>query len=79
MSRVWTQGPPSEDAATGSAHAVAGPFWARRLGKTRLKARQCSARGGKFAVEVDRITGRVHISGRAVIVFSGQLHLPLQA
>lgn len=79
FSRVWTQGPPSEDAATGSAHAVAGPFWAQRLGKMLLKARQCSARGGELAVEVDRSAGRVHIGGHAVIVFSGQLHLPSQA
>lgn len=35
-----------EDPVTGSAHCLLTPLWARRLGKTRLKARQVSARGG---------------------------------
>jgi PhzF family phenazine biosynthesis protein len=35
-----------EDPVTGSAHAALTPFWSKRLDKTRLKARQASARGG---------------------------------
>jgi len=35
-----------EDPVTGSAHCALTPFWANRLGKTVLKARQASARGG---------------------------------
>ncbi|HEY0265967.1 MAG TPA: PhzF family phenazine biosynthesis protein [Rhizomicrobium sp.] len=35
-----------EDPVTGSAHAALTPFWSKRLGKTVLKARQASARGG---------------------------------
>lgn len=35
-----------EDPVTGSAHSALVPFWARRLGKTHLRARQMSARGG---------------------------------
>ena len=35
-----------EDPVTGSAHATLTPFWAKRLGKKVLYARQASARGG---------------------------------
>ncbi len=35
-----------EDPVTGSAHATLTPFWAKRLGKKSLKARQASPRGG---------------------------------
>jgi len=35
-----------EDPVTGSAHCALTPYWARRLGKTTLKARQVSPRGG---------------------------------
>jgi PhzF family phenazine biosynthesis protein len=35
-----------EDPVTGSAHCALTPFWAKRLGKTVLKARQASKRGG---------------------------------
>src|SRR4029077_13403372 len=35
-----------EDAVTGSAHCVLTPYWAARLGKQQLTARQISARGG---------------------------------
>jgi len=59
-----------EDPVTGSAHCVLAPYWADRLGKTRLNARQISRRGGDLAVEVhgDRVllTGRVapYLEGR---------------
>jgi PhzF family phenazine biosynthesis protein len=35
-----------EDPVTGSAHCALTPFWAKRLGKSVLKARQASRRGG---------------------------------
>ena len=35
-----------EDPVTGSAHCALTPFWAKRLGKKSLKARQVSPRGG---------------------------------
>lgn len=37
-----------EDPVTGSAHCTLTPFWAERLGKSSLKARQISARGGEM-------------------------------
>lgn len=35
-----------EDPVTGSAHCALAPFWARRLDRTELRARQVSPRGG---------------------------------
>ncbi|MBC7908115.1 MAG: PhzF family phenazine biosynthesis protein [Rhodospirillaceae bacterium] len=40
-----------EDPVTGSAHCVLAPFWAKRLGKTAMVARQVSKRGGTLFVE----------------------------
>ena len=60
-----------EDPVTGSAHTVAGPFWAQRLGRTALVGLQASSRPGLVGVEVN--DGRVTISGRAITVFAGEL------
>ncbi|MBI3681064.1 MAG: PhzF family phenazine biosynthesis protein, partial [Acidobacteria bacterium] len=60
-----------EDPVTGSAHCTLIPYWSRRLGKTKLQARQVSARGGDLVCE-DR-GRRVSIGGRAVIVLEGVL------
>jgi len=60
-----------EDPVTGSAHTVLTPFWAKRLGKTKLAARQISARGGELACE-DR-GERVGIAGRAVLYLEGTI------
>jgi PhzF family phenazine biosynthesis protein len=37
-----------EDPVTGSAHCTLIPYWAKRLGKTEMFARQVSARGGEI-------------------------------
>jgi PhzF family phenazine biosynthesis protein len=46
-----------EDPVTGSAHCCLTPFWADRLGKTTLNARQVSTRGGELEMELagDRV------------------------
>ncbi len=62
-----------EDPVTGSAHCTLVPYWARRLGKTRLEARQVSARGGELYCE-HRGT-RVTIAGRAVRYLEGTVFL----
>jgi len=60
-----------EDPVTGAAHCCLGPFWAERLGKEELVARQVSKRGGVVKV---RVAGeRVHLAGQAVTVFRGEL------
>jgi predicted PhzF superfamily epimerase YddE/YHI9 len=60
-----------EDPATGSAHAVLGPYWAPRLGKQRLACRQASARGGRLTVEVE--PARTLVGGRVAAVADGTL------
>jgi PhzF family phenazine biosynthesis protein len=60
-----------EDPVTGSAHCCMGPFWAERLGRTSLVARQLSARGGTVHVEFS--SPRVRLGGTAVTVMRGEL------
>ena len=60
-----------EDPVTGSAHCCLAPFWSHRLGKSRLAARQLSARGGVLRVEL--AGDRVRIQGQAVTVLRGEL------
>ncbi len=60
-----------EDPVTGSAHCVLAPYWARRLDKARLTARQVSQRGGELVVE-DR-GDRVLISGRVAPYLEGRI------
>lgn len=58
-----------EDPVTGSAHCTLTPYWAGRLGKPAMSAKQISARGGDLLVELDG--DRVKISGRAVLYMEG--------
>lgn len=62
-----------EDPVTGSIHSVLTPYWAERLGKTTLFARQVSARGGELRCELHG--ERVHIAGQAVPFMEGQITL----
>ncbi len=63
-----------EDPVTGSAHCVLAPLFASRLGRDTLHARQLSARGG--AIDCRVAGDRVHLTGGAVTVIEGRLHLP---
>ena len=75
--RFWAPGTIEwEDPVTGSSFAVAGPYWAKRLGKSVLVARQCSARGGELECHVDEQSQRVKVTGRCALAVSGKLHLP---
>jgi len=60
-----------EDPVTGSAHCALGPFWAERLGRASLRARQLSRRGG--ALDVTVAGDRVRLGGRAVTTLRGEL------
>lgn len=62
----------AEDPATGSIRTLA-PYWAARLGKSTLDARQLSARGGAMRCTV--AGDRVRIAGRARLYLTGALHL----
>ncbi|MBI5490522.1 MAG: PhzF family phenazine biosynthesis protein [Deltaproteobacteria bacterium] len=60
-----------EDPVTGSAHCTLVPYWAQRLRRTTLRARQVSERGGDLFCE-DR-GDRVSIAGRAVTYLEGTI------
>jgi PhzF family phenazine biosynthesis protein len=63
-----------EDPVTGSAHCTLIPFWAQRLGKAKLLARQVSARGGELVCEL--VGERVRMGGRAVHYLRGEIQIP---
>ncbi|RZK23032.1 MAG: PhzF family phenazine biosynthesis protein, partial [Hymenobacter sp.] len=58
---------------TGSAHSTLIPFWAEKLGKTELFARQESARGGELWCRLR--ADRVDIGGYAVTFLRGDIQL----
>jgi len=60
-----------EDPVTGSTHCSLAPYWAQRLGKTSLHARQVSERGGELWCEVKG--DRVILKGDAVLTLRGEL------
>ena len=60
-----------EDPVTGSAHCILVPYWARRLGKDRLLARQISRRGGELHCTLKG--DRLDIAGRAVLYLRGTI------
>lgn len=80
-----------EDPVTGSAHSMLIPFWAARLGKTKMRARQLSARGGELLCELaanpeqagkpatthlrQPKEDRVLISGKARTYLTGEISL----
>lgn len=66
-----------EDPVTGMAHCALGPYWARRLGRIELEARQRSRRGGALSVRVEG--DRVHLLGQAFVVARGELLVPVGA
>lgn len=64
----------AEDPVTGSAHCRSAPYWADRLGKTQLTARQMSPRGGTITCTVK--SDRVLLTGRAMTFMRGMIALP---
>lgn len=66
-----------EDPVTGSAHCSLTPYWAARLGKSTLRARQVSKRGGELgcALKGDRVA----ISGTVVPYLEGFIEVAVGA
>ena len=62
-----------EDPVTGSAFAAITPYWAKRLGKTHMKAFQASKRGGHVSVELQQ--NRVRLGGGAHEFLQGSISL----
>lgn len=63
----------AEDPVTGSAHCELAPYWADKLGKNILSARQVSKRGGNLTCEV--LADRVLLSGSAVIFMKAEINI----
>jgi len=62
-----------EDPVTGGAHCALAPYWAKRLGKTALRAYQASRRGGEITC---RLTGdRVELEGSCVFYLEGEVEI----
>jgi PhzF family phenazine biosynthesis protein len=62
-----------EDPVTGSAHCALTPFWAKRLGKTVLRARQASHRGGDLLCT--DAGERTLITGDCALYLTGELEV----
>ena len=62
-----------EDPVTGSAHCGMAPYWAKRLNRNRLSARQLSRRGGSMHCEVRG--DRVLLEGKTVDFLCGEITL----
>lgn len=74
VSRFFTpQATILEDPVTGSAHCTLAPYWAQRLGKINLFAKQVSARGGDLWCTLEN--GNVIIKGCAVCYMAGTISI----
>jgi PhzF family phenazine biosynthesis protein len=61
----------NEDPITGSAHCELTPYWAAKLNKNKLTARQLSTRSGLVLCELDN--DRVILTGNAIDYMSGEI------
>jgi PhzF family phenazine biosynthesis protein len=62
-----------EDPVTGSAHTLLAPYWAQKLGKTKLRALQASRRSGIVHCRV--LENRVLLAGNAVTYLTGTINI----
>jgi predicted PhzF superfamily epimerase YddE/YHI9 len=60
-----------EDPVTGSAHCSLIPYWAAKLGKNTLRARQISTRGGELFCQLKG--DRVEIAGHCAFYLKGKI------
>lgn len=63
----------NEDPVTGSLHCMLTPYWSKQLKKTRLIAKQVSARGGELTCQLEK--DRVMLTGRAVLYLEGEINI----
>lgn len=63
----------AEDPVTGSAHCTIVPYWADRLGRDDVHARQVSSRGGELYCKMSG--DRVLIAGHAALYMTGTIHV----
>ncbi len=62
-----------EDPVTGSAHTTLTPYWAEKLEKSTLDAKQISKRGGFLRCEL--VGERVKISGESKLYLTGEIEI----
>ena len=62
-----------EDPVTGSLHCALASYWAQRIGRSKLHARQLSERGGELWCEL--AGDRVLVKGKAVLTMEGVLEI----
>lgn len=62
-----------EDPVTGSAHTTLTPIWSKKLGKTKLTAKQLSKRKGYLQCELNG--DRVMITGKAITYMTGEIFI----
>ena len=63
----------TEDPVTGVSHCMLVPYWAKRLGKNTLEARQLSERGGYLRCEIS--DDQVLLSAKAALYMQGNIFL----
>lgn len=63
----------AEDPVTGSVHCLLAPYWARRLDKSLLHARQLSERGGQLWCQLRK--DKVFLRGQAILTMQGWLEI----
>ncbi len=62
-----------EDPVSGVAHLCLAPYWAERLGKTKLIGHQLSQRSG--VVRCEDLGSRVRLGGNAVVFLEGRIRI----
>ena len=70
----WPWSGTNEDPVTGGTHTFLAKYWGTRLGKTKMKAYQCSERSGFMDVELLNAS-KMLLRSEAQIVFKGELFL----
>jgi predicted PhzF superfamily epimerase YddE/YHI9 len=63
----------NEDPVTGSAYTQLAPYWSRKLGVLKVRAKQLSNRGGEVLCQVKG--DRTNISGKAVKYLQGEVEI----
>ncbi|MGL1888941.1 MAG: PhzF family phenazine biosynthesis protein [Reichenbachiella sp.] len=70
----WPWSGTNEDPVTGATHTFLAAYWSERLGKTKMKAYQCSERSGFMEVELIN-DQEMLIRGEAQLVLEGKLYI----
>lgn len=70
----WPWSGTNEDPVTGAAHSMLAPYWHARLGKTEMRAFQCSARGGVMDLTLTPNEILI-ISAQAQVILKGELYI----